>query len=60
MDLLKTSHSYVNRMVGAQSSQLAAASSKIKVLLLDQETTAIISLCTTQSLLLKHDIYLIE
>ncbi|CAN6606641.1 vacuolar protein sorting-associated protein 45 [Trichomonascus vanleenenianus] len=35
-------------------------SSSIKVLLLDAETTAIVSMATTQSLLLKHDIYLID
>lgn len=35
-------------------------SSKIKVLLLDKETTSIISMCTTQSLLLKHEVYLID
>lgn len=54
MDLLKVSHSYVNRMVGSESK------SKIKVLLLDKDTTPIISMCTTQSLLLKHNIYLVD
>ncbi|KAA8909903.1 hypothetical protein TRICI_004340 [Trichomonascus ciferrii] len=34
--------------------------SKVKVLLLDGDTTAIISMCTTQSVLLKHEIYLID
>lgn len=54
MDLLKVSHSYINRMVVSDSK------SKVKVLLLDADTTSIISMCTTQSVLLKHEIYLID
>lgn len=64
MDLLQICHNYVTRMAGAtdgvQGKQLSSAGSKLKVLLLDKETTAIISMCATQSTLLKHDIYLID
>lgn len=63
MDLLQISHSYVTRMAGAtvgQGRELVRAGTKLKVLLLDKETTAIISMCATQSTLLKHDIYLID
>lgn len=72
MDLYKVSDFFINFLVNGEdtskkqnnSSFVSAPSSslpgsKIKVLLLDQHTTSIISLNSTQSELLKHDIYLI-
>lgn len=54
MDLLQTGHNYVARMAGS------GGETKLKVMLLDKDTTSIISLCATQSQLLKHQIYLID
>lgn len=54
MDLIQTGRGYVARMAGP------SGESKLKVLLLDKDTTSIISLCATQSELLKHQIYLID
>lgn len=51
MNVIAAIQSYVNRMV---------SESGIKVLLLDAETTAIISMVSTQSMLLTHEVYLIE
>lgn len=52
MDLIKVGECYIQR--------LTAGDIKPRILLLDQETMGIISLCTTQSNLLKHDIYLVD
>lgn len=67
MDLILTAHSYVERMVSDDPKNSSgpappsiATSSKMKVLLLDKETVGIISMFTTQSMLLKHEIYLID
>ncbi|KAA1096514.1 vacuolar protein sorting-associated protein 45 [Puccinia graminis f. sp. tritici] len=52
MDLLKSIQNYINKMINQ--------SPGIKVLLLDSDTTAIISLAATQSNLLEHEIYLTD
>ncbi|EGG01948.1 uncharacterized protein MELLADRAFT_78910 [Melampsora larici-populina 98AG31] len=52
MDLLKAIQNYINKMI--------TESTGIKVLLLDPDTTAIISLAATQSNLLEHEIYLTD
>jgi hypothetical protein len=41
MDLLKATHSYVERMVGStETRHIGADSEKLKILLLDQETVS--------------------
>ncbi|OAV99887.1 hypothetical protein PTTG_01474 [Puccinia triticina 1-1 BBBD Race 1] len=52
MDLLKSIQHYINRLITQPPG--------IKVLLLDPDTTAIISLASTQSNLLEHEIYLTD
>lgn len=52
MDVLLAISTYVNKMV--------ATPSAIKVLLLDSHTTPFISLATTQSELLTHQVYLTD
>lgn len=52
MDVLKAIQTYINKMI--------TESPGIKVLLLDPDTTAIISLAATQSNLLEHEIYLTD
>ncbi|CDK28808.1 unnamed protein product [Kuraishia capsulata CBS 1993] len=56
MDLLKVSHGYVDRILARSDND----SSDIRVLLLDQFTGPIISLVSTQSELLQHEVYLID
>ncbi|KAH9447912.1 hypothetical protein MJO29_011224 [Puccinia striiformis f. sp. tritici] len=52
MDLLKSIQNYITKMIDH--------STGIKVLLLDSDTTPIISLAATQSNLLEHEIYLTD
>ncbi|MBW0507633.1 hypothetical protein O181_047348 [Austropuccinia psidii MF-1] len=52
MDVLKSIQNYTNKMI--------TETSGIKVLLLDPDTTSIISLASTQSNLLEHEIYLTD
>lgn len=52
MDLSRSSGAYVERLVEQDG--------KPKILLLDSETTAILSLATSQSALLKNDVFLID
>ncbi|SCV74808.1 BQ2448_7837 [Microbotryum intermedium] len=52
MDCLKAIQTYVNKII--------TNTSGIKVLLLDAETTAIVSLASTQSALLSHEVYLTD
>ncbi|ODQ77947.1 hypothetical protein BABINDRAFT_181344 [Babjeviella inositovora NRRL Y-12698] len=54
MDLIATANFYVNKLVTSDRG------TSIKVLLLDDHTAPSISLCATQSDLLKHEIYLID
>lgn len=61
MDLAQIAQTYVSRMVNHdEKGSPVDKKGQIKVLLLDKDTTSIISLCTTQSVLLKHEIYLID
>ena len=46
--------------LGAPGGSSVLEESRIKVLLLDKDTTPIISMCATQSDLLKHEIYLVD
>lgn len=63
MNLFDVADFYINKIVTSQS-KLSVANvnehQRIKVLLLDKNTTPTISLCATQSELLKHEIYLVE
>lgn len=52
MDLSKSSTAYVERLIEQDG--------KPKILLLDTDTTAILSLATSQSALLKNDVFLID
>ncbi|GAA5820648.1 hypothetical protein JCM10212_004317, partial [Sporobolomyces blumeae] len=52
MDCLKAIQSYVDKIV--------TNTKGIKILLLDQDTTPIVSLATTQSNLLQHEVYLTD
>lgn len=53
MDLNKVGEHYVQLMVGG-------GDGKARVLLLDQETTGMLSLVSSQSMLLKNDIFLVD
>jgi Sec1 family len=52
MDVIKAVETYINRMVEEPAT--------MKVLLLDSDTTPFVSLVTTQSTLLSHQIYLTD
>ncbi|TEB18404.1 Sec1-domain-containing protein [Coprinellus micaceus] len=52
MDIVKATETYVNRMVSSPSA--------MKVLLLDSHTTPIVSLASTQSVLLAQQVYLTD
>lgn len=52
MDVVKAVETYVTKLV--------SSSSAMKVLLLDSHTTPIVSLSSTQSMLLSHQIYLTD
>uniref|UniRef100_A0A8H8CN73 Vacuolar protein sorting-associated protein 45 n=1 Tax=Psilocybe cubensis TaxID=181762 RepID=A0A8H8CN73_PSICU len=52
MDVVKAVETYINKLVSTPSS--------MKVLLLDTHTTPIVSLATTQSSLLSHQVYLTD
>lgn len=70
MDLFKVGDFYMERIFNSQgrpsgrsvgnNSSGVLEESRIKVLLLDKDTTPIISMCATQSDLLKHEIYLVD
>ncbi|KAG0672598.1 vacuolar protein sorting-associated protein 45 [Maudiozyma exigua] len=74
MDLFKVGDFYTQRIFESQSrsnggfGEISQGNkgtnvlneSRIKVLLLDKDTTPVISMCATQSDLLKHEIYLVE
>lgn len=74
MDLFKVGDFYTERIFESQSrsnsgfGEISQSNkgtnvlneSRIKVLLLDKDTTPVISMCATQSDLLKHEIYLVE
>ncbi|CAL9736902.1 vacuolar protein sorting-associated protein 45 [Monosporozyma servazzii] len=70
MDLFKVGDYYVDRIVKSQSKNSLNKDGpgninlneqdRIKVLLLDKNTTSTISMCATQSDLLEHEIYLVD
>ncbi|QLL32865.1 hypothetical protein HG536_0D03870 [Torulaspora globosa] len=63
MDLFKVADYYVDRIVNSQSrvsNSSVAERSRIKALLLDKDTITTISMCTTQTELLNHEIYLVD
>jgi hypothetical protein len=67
MDLYQVSDFYLDRIVRIKDNNAismaessAIPGSRIRVLLLDQYTTSVVSLSATQSELLQHDIYLIN
>ncbi|OWB56028.1 hypothetical protein B5S28_g1918 [[Candida] boidinii] len=60
MDLIKIAQNYLNNILLKSTTNSSNTNNEIRVLLLDKHTSPIISLITTQSELLKHDIYLID
>ncbi|KAK9481318.1 Sec1-like protein [Lipomyces japonicus] len=67
MDLWKASQTYVQKILDSKPSASANAPAvydstpgKMRILLLDEETTAILSMISTQSLLLQNEVYLID
>ncbi|KAJ5566918.1 Short-chain dehydrogenase/reductase SDR [Penicillium sp. DV-2018c] len=58
MDVVAAASGYISKMVTVGES--VGASSKMKILLLDSETVAIVSTAMTQSALLNHEVYLID
>ncbi|SCU99230.1 LANO_0F01200g1_1 [Lachancea nothofagi CBS 11611] len=62
MNLFKVADFYIGRIANSQSksSRNEAHETRIKALLLDKHTTGPISMCTTQTELLEHEIYLID
>ncbi|KAK7205954.1 Sec1-like protein [Myxozyma melibiosi] len=66
MDLFKAAQTYVDKLLDTKASAhevsgvYDSSGGKMKILLLDAETTSILSMITTQSLLLKNEVYLIE
>lgn len=57
MDLYKVAQNYIEKMLATDSD---SANKNIRVLLLDENTAPIISLVSTQSDLLKKEIYLVD
>ena len=61
MDLTQAVSSYVTKMVSAGDGATSSASAaKMKIMLLDRDTVAILSAATTQSALLNHSVYLTD
>ncbi|ODQ67984.1 Sec1-like protein [Nadsonia fulvescens var. elongata DSM 6958] len=67
MNLLQSASNYIDRITGSLpangvhgTSTVGINKNKIKVLLLDKDTTSIVSMITTQSHLLSNAIYLID
>ncbi|KAK9448824.1 Sec1-like protein [Limtongia smithiae] len=65
MDLFKAAQTYVDKILGSSSAPSTAgvydsSGGKMKILLLDAETTPILSMISTQSLLLKNEVYLTD
>ncbi|KAK9354091.1 Sec1-like protein [Lipomyces doorenjongii] len=64
MDLLSACHTYVDKILDSKpvagNGVYESSSGKMKILLLDTETTPILSMISTQSLLLKNEVYLID
>ena len=62
MDVAQAAAGYITKMITAGDTPSASSSSsaKMKILLLDRATVCIVSTAVTQSLLLNHEVYLIE
>ncbi|CUS23227.1 LAQU0S08e04940g1_1 [Lachancea quebecensis] len=63
MNLFQVSDFYIDRIVNSKSKSAPNGfldKPRIKALLLDKDTTGTISMCTTQSELLEHEVYLID
>nr|OQO23901.1 hypothetical protein B0A51_12638 [Rachicladosporium sp. CCFEE 5018] len=60
MDISQTVSGYITKMVSAGDSTQASGAARMKILLLDAETVAIVSSATTQSALLNHNVYLTD
>ncbi|RMD44495.1 hypothetical protein DV735_g673, partial [Chaetothyriales sp. CBS 134920] len=60
MDVSAAVQNYVSKIAGSGEGTAASQSSKMKVLLLDRETVTIISTATTQSALLRHEVFLVD
>ncbi|RPA86129.1 Sec1-like protein [Ascobolus immersus RN42] len=61
MDIVQAVSNYVTKMVSSEAAGGAAGpASKMKILLLDNETVSIASTAITQSSLLSHEVYLID
>jgi len=61
MDITQSVSGYVTRMVSAgDAASTSASAAKMKIMLLDRETVAILSAATTQSALLNHSVYLTD
>ena len=63
MNLFKVGDFYIEKIVNSQSKSadsFVQAKSRVKALLLDNDTISTISMCTTQTELLKHEIYLVD
>ncbi|SCU84179.1 LAME_0C08548g1_1 [Lachancea meyersii CBS 8951] len=62
MNLFSAADFYIRRITNCPSkgARNAGPETRIKTLLLDKHTTGTISMCTTQTALLEHEIYLID
>jgi vacuolar protein sorting-associated protein 45 len=60
MDVVQAVSGYVSKMVSAGDSASGTPSAKMKILLLDTDTVAIVSTAITQSALLNHEVFLID
>lgn len=63
MDLFKVGDHYIKRILDSNVNSARASiqgKSRIRSLLLDKHTISTISMCTTQTELLKHEIYLVD
>ncbi|CDO94915.1 unnamed protein product [Kluyveromyces dobzhanskii CBS 2104] len=63
MNLFTVGDFYINRIANFQSKSSDTSiqeKSRVKALLLDNDTLSTISMCTTQTELLKHEIYLVD
>ncbi|KAF2199290.1 vacuolar protein sorting-associated protein 45 [Delitschia confertaspora ATCC 74209] len=60
MDIVQAVSGYITKMMSAGDNATGTSAAKMKILLLDTETVAIVSTATTQSALLSHEVYLTD
>ncbi|KAJ9663903.1 vacuolar protein sorting-associated protein 45 [Coniosporium apollinis] len=60
MDVVQAVSGYITKMLSAGDSAAGTPAAKMKILLLDSETVAIMSTATTQSALLNHEVFLTD